>query len=249
MLPTVAMATNSWTKSPVSPLIMGGVHSKTYFRHLFLNHNKVKLAVKAVIKKDGLPSWVYSAAVSEVKARDIHVGYLKHGTKIGAMAWGPVLTKIMDNTRWNGSFKLPYYYVNASHSVLENGVMVMTTYRVALAKTCANPFVFKRTVRTVTRATAYRLVIEKRYGSVQGEPLSEWTFTGMAGGAAVNVMTGSNGTAFVGNFLPGAAIDLQEVIPVGGGWIAISPANGHYVGVMPSQDTTIVFVNAQRTPE
>jgi hypothetical protein len=247
MLPTVAMATNSWTKSPVSPLIVGGVHTKTYFRHLFLEHTKVKLAVKAVIKADELPSWVYKAAVSEVKARDIHVGYLKHGTNIGAMAFGPVITKILNHTQWNGSRSLPYYYVDASNAVLISGVMVTTTYRVALAKTCANPFVFKRTVTRIP--VVHNLYIEKRYGSVTGELLAEWHVTGTVGGVAVDKWTTSSGPVLVGSYLAGTAIDLQEAFPEQGAWFAISPNNGHYVGTMPAQDLTVIFVNAQDIPD
>ena len=41
--PATALGFN-WTKSPVSPLVRGGIHSQAKFEHLFLNSSRVRSA-------------------------------------------------------------------------------------------------------------------------------------------------------------------------------------------------------------
>jgi hypothetical protein len=245
LLPTTALAYN-WYRSPESPLVPGGVHSKAEFKHVFLYHKRVSSAVKGVLAADHAPSWVYGAALAQVKAGKIYSGSLPRGTKVGAMAFGPHTTKIIKGTVWKGSSRLPYYYVNASRSVVTNSIRVTTTYKVALAKTCGNPFVLGPFVTTTRVAVpTYNLYIEKRSGSMQGPRLNNWQVTGTVGGAAVDKLTSDEGLVLVGSFPAGAQIDLQEVIPVDSGWIPDSPPNGHYTGVMPATDLTITFINHQ----
>jgi hypothetical protein len=245
LLPTTALAYN-WRRSPESPLVVGGVHSAAAFKHLFLNHKKVYSAVKGVLKADHAPSWVYGAAVTQVKAGAIHSGSLPRGTNVGAMAFGPHTTKIIKGTVWRGAKNLPYYYVNATRSVVTDGVRVNTTYKVALAKTCCNPFVLGPFVtRTRVAVPTYNLYIEKRYGSVTGDRLSGWSVTGTVGGAAVDKLTSSEGLVLVGTYPAGTAYNLQEVVPETGGWIHISPSDGIFTGEMPAQDLVLTFVNAQ----
>jgi hypothetical protein len=245
LLPSTALAYN-WRSSPRNPLVVGGVHSKAEFKHLFLYHKKVNSAVKGVLAVDHAPSWVYGAALAQVKAGAIHSGTLPHGTKLGAMAYGRHTTRIVNNTVWTGHKSLAYYWVNATRSVVVDGVRVDTTYRVALAKPCCNPFVLGPFVtRTPVVVPTYNLYIEKREGSVDGNLLAEWNVTGTVGGAAVNKWT-LNAPVLVGSYPAGTAYDLQEVIPVESSWYAVSPTDGRFVGVMPAQDLTLTFVNAQR---
>jgi hypothetical protein len=243
LLPTTALAYN-WRRSPESPLVVGGVHSTAAFKHLFLYHKKVYAAVKGVLKADHAPSWVYGAAVNQVKAGAIYSGSLPRGTKVGAMAFGPHTTKIIKGTVWRGTKSLPYYYVNATRSVVTDGVRVDTTYKVALAKTCCNPFVLGPFVtRTRVAVPTYNLYIEKRNGAVDGNLLAEWNITGTVGGVAVSVWTNSSSPTLVGSYPAGAAIDLSEVPQ--SNWSPVSPSEGHFSGVMPAHDETITFVNQE----
>jgi hypothetical protein len=243
VLPTTALAYN-WYRSPESPLVPGGVHSKAEFKHVFLYHKRVSSAVKGVLAADHAPSWVYGAAVTQVRAGRIYSSSLPRGTKVGAMAFGPHTTKIIKGTVWKGSSRLPYFYVNATQSVVTNGIRVTTTYKVALAKTCGNPFVLGPFVtRTRVAVPTYNLYIEKRYGSMQGRRLNNWAVTGTVGGVAVDKLTSDEGLVLVGTFPAGAKIDLQEIMPDGGGWIVDSPPDGHYTGLMPAADLTITFIN------
>jgi hypothetical protein len=162
------------------------------------------------------------------------------------MAFGPHTTKIIKGTVWKGSKSLPYYYVNASRSVVTNSVRVTTTYKVALAKTCGNPFVLGPFVtRTRVAVPTYNLYIEKRYGSATGDRLAGWEVTGTVGSAAVDKLTSGSDLVLVGSYPAGTAYNLHEVVPENGGWIHISPTDGIFTGVMPAQDLVLTFVNAQ----
>jgi hypothetical protein len=240
ILPASALGLN-WSRSPVSPLVPGGVHSVAKFEHLLLHSTKVRSAVKGVIKADGLPSWVFSAAVAQAKAGHVHSAFLHPGTHIGAMAFGPVVTKIVTHTVWTGEWNLPYYYVRASHSVVQGGFTVVTSYRVALAKTCGNPFVFGRTV-TRTPLT-YDLYIEKRSVSTTGTLLGGWEVTGTVGAAPIDVTTNASGATLVGSFAVGTAYNLTEVLKPS--WVIVSPTGGNWTGVMPAGDLTLIFVNRE----
>ena len=240
LLPTTALAYN-WYRSPESPLVPGGVHSKAEFKHVFLYHKRVSSAIKGVLAANHAPSWVWGAALAQVKAGKIYSGSLPRGTKIGAMAFGPHTTKIIKGTVWKGSSRLPYYYVNATRSVTTNSIKVTTTYKIALAKTCGNPFALGPYVTTTRVAVpTYNLYIEKR-GSIQGPRLNAWQVTGTVGGVAVDKLTSDEGLVLVGAFPAGTQIDLQETMQ--SGWIPDSPVDGHFVGTMPAQDMTVTFIN------
>ena len=139
--PGTALGFN-WTKSPVSPLVPGGIHSEARFESLFLNSSKVRSAIKAVLKADKLPSWVFAAAVQAVQAGDVHSTSLAYGTNIGFMAFGPNKTKLVGDTVWKGKGHLPYYYVRATKVTHQGNFTITTSYRVCMAKTCGNPFAF-----------------------------------------------------------------------------------------------------------
>ncbi|MDR3685658.1 MAG: hypothetical protein P4L93_01685 [Coriobacteriia bacterium] len=241
-IPGTAFGFN-WVHSPTSPLVVGGVHSHAKFTSLMLHSSRVKKAVKMVLKADGDPSWVYGAAIAEVKAGAIHSAFLAHGTRIGAMAFGPKWIKLAMDTRWMGSFKLPYYYVNASNSVTENGFLVTTTYRVALSKTCANPFVFGRTV--TRKQILFKLYVEKRENTADGPQLGSWEITGTVGTDKYDSFTSTTTPTLIGSFAPGTPYSLGEVLQEG--WTQLTPAEGPFTGTMPSNDLTLIFVN--RPPE
>jgi hypothetical protein len=241
VLPTTALAYN-WTRSPVSPLVVGGVHSEGSFKHVILNHKRVQLAIKGVMAADHTPSWVYAAAISQVQAGDIHSSSLGRGTNIGAMAFGPRTTKIVKNTVWRGNGRLPYYYVNATQSVVQDGYRIDTTYRVALAKTCGNPFVTGPTVtRTLVVTPVYNLYVEKRRDSLTGPRLAGWSISGTAGGKSIDEVTSSEDKVLIGSYPAGTAYSVQEDSRVG--WSIVSPAEGIFIGNMPAQDLTLTFVN------
>lgn len=247
VLPSSALAYD-WTRSPVNPLVSGGVHSKAKFKTLMTSSNKVRSAVKGVIKADKYPSWVFAAAVKAAAAGNIHSATLSPGTHIRAMGFGVNRTHIVKNTVWAGKRHLPYYYVNASNAVTENGALVTTTYRVCLAKTCANPFVFgRRVARTAQRPTpVYNLYIEKRSGSTEGQRLGGWEVTGTVGAQSVDVQTTDTASTLVGQFAAGTAYSLSEVRQ--NGWVVISPVSpvpGNFSGTMPASDLTLVFVNGR----
>lgn len=238
ILPATALGSN-WSRSPVSPLVPGGVHSTAKFESLVLHSTKVRSAIKRVISADGLPSWVFSAAVAQTAAGHVHSADLHPGTHIGAMAFGPVVTKVILNTIWTGAKNLPYYYVLAAHSVVQSGFTVTTSYRVCLAKTCGNPFVFGRTV-TRTPLT-YNLYIEKRSDTTTGTLLGGWEVTGTVGVTSIDTTTSATGPKLIGSFRAGTTYDLTEVLQAT--WIILSPTNGNFTGVMPTSDVTLIFVN------
>jgi hypothetical protein len=237
--PSSAMA-YSWKRSPVNPLIKGGVHTEADFAKLLTTSTKARSAFKRVIRADGYPSWVFSAAVAQAAAGDIHSASLAPGTKIGAMAFGIKVTRIVKNTTWAGNGRLPYYYVRASKTTTEGAFLVTRTYRVAASKTCANPFVLPGS--TTRRSILRRLFVEKR---AQGQLnlLAGWHITGTVGGKAIDVTTSATEATLVGEFAPGTAYDLSEVIPADSGWIPISPEGGRYAGTMPAEDLTLTYVN------
>lgn len=238
ILPATALGFN-WSRSPVSPLVPGGVHSVARFEHVVLHSTKVRSAIKRVIAADGLPSWVFSAATAQTAAGHVHSSDLHTGTHIGAMAFGPVVTRIVKNTVWTGAKDLPYYYVLATHSVVQSGFTVVTSYRVCLAQTCGNPFVFGRTV-TRTPLT-YNLYIEKRSDTTTGTLLGGWEVTGTVGVASIDATTSASGPTLIGSFTAGTAYDLSEVLQAE--WVIVSPADGNFTGVMPAAPLTLIFVN------
>jgi hypothetical protein len=231
----------NWSKSPVDPLVVGGVHSTAKFESLVLHSSRVRTAIKRVIKADGMPSWVFASAVAQTTAGTVHSALLHPGTKIGAMAFGPHVTRVIKGTVWTGSFNLPYYYVLASRTVVAGGFSVTTTYRVCLAKTCGNPFVFDRKVTST--ALTYNLYIEKRSGSVEGPLLGGWEVTGTVGAASIDTSTSASGPVLVGSYPAGTAYNLAEVLQPD--WAIVSPAGGDFAGVMPSQDLTLTYVNQE----
>ena len=244
VLPSTALAYN-WRSSPGNPLVVGGVHSKAEFRHLFLYHKRVNTAVKDVLRADHAPSWVYGAALKKVKAGAIYSGTLRRGTKLGAMAFGRHTTRIVNHTVWMGRKPLPYYWVNASRSVVVDGVRVTTTYKVAMAKPCGNPFVLGPFVtRTPVVVPTYNLYIEKRIDNPTGvgSRLNNWQVTGTVGGAAVDKLTSSDGLVLVGSYPAGTPYDLRETLQQG--WYIVSPSEGRFTGVMPAQDLTLTFLNS-----
>jgi hypothetical protein len=241
VLPTTALAYN-WYRSPESPLVVGGIHSTGAFKHVVLNHRRVQLAIKDVLAADHAPSWVYAVAISAVKAGAIRSDSLPRGKNIGAMAFGPHTTRIVKNTVWRGTGRLPYYYVNSTQSVVQNGYRVDTTYRVALAKTCGNPFVLGP---YVTRTPVmYNLYVEKRSSSATGPRLAGWIIRGTVGTKSVEAVTSSSDKVLVGSFPAGTAIDLSEgEAPGQGVWNHVTPADGRFITTMPAQDMTLTFVN------
>jgi hypothetical protein len=155
------------------------------------------------------------------------------------MAFGPRVTIIVKHTVWTGKKNLPYYYVLATRSVVQNDFNVTTSYRVCLAKTCGNPFVFGRTV--TRRALKHNLYIEKRRDSTEGALLGGWEVTGTVGVASIDATTSASGPKLVGSFAAGTAYDLTEVLQQG--WVIVSPNGGNFTGVMPAGDLTLIFVN------
>jgi hypothetical protein len=245
VLPSGALAYN-WDKSPVNPLIKGGVHSTAKFRQLMTSSGKVRAAVRGVIKVDKYPSWVFAAAVKQAAAGSIHSASLRHGARIGAMGFGLKTTKIVDNTVWTGNGHLPYYYVNASNTVVQSGYNVTTTYKVCLAKTCANPFLLSRRVTRTVIADApqvYNLYIEKRRNTEDGQRLGGWEVTGTVGAQSVSVTTTDTAATLVGQFPAGTQYTLNETVQ--GNWQPVSPQTGTLSGTMPASDLTLVFVNEE----
>jgi hypothetical protein len=248
-LPSSAFAYN-WTKSPVDPLIQGGVHSKAKFTKLLTSSKKVRSNLKAVIKADGYPSWVFDAAVQQAASGKVYSGVLGRGTAVGSMGFGLKKARIVNKTVWKGKGRLPYYYVNVSQTTTEGAFLTTTSFRVCLAKTCANPFVIGRRVtrRAIQQSPqVYNLYVEKRNGSLQGPLMSEWEVTGTvtwdASPQPVDVWTSSEGPTLVGQFPAGATYDLHEVLV--GNWQPVSPGGDHQTGTMPAQDLTLVFVNEE----
>jgi len=243
LMPASVLAYN-WTKTPVSPLVPGGVWSTKTFKHVVLNHKKVYTALKDIVRINNMPSWVYTSAIAETVAGDIHSANLPVGTRIGAMGFGPNKTTIVDNTVWRGSKKLPYYYVDAAKTVVEGEWNVTRTYRVCLAKPCGNPFVLGKTItRTRVAVPMYNLYIEKLNGRQQQIRQSGWHVVGTIGGVAVDAVTSSDGPVLVGSYPAGTAYSLHEVLQ--DGWDIVTPPKGEFIGTMQTQDLTLTFVNEQ----
>ncbi len=234
VLPSTALA-YSWTKTPVSPLIKGGVHSKAAFIKLLTSSAKERNAIKAVIKADGYPSWVFDAAVAEAKAGKVYSSNLKRGTFIGAMAFGPNRTKIEKKTTWRGKSSLPYYYVTVSQSTTQGAVVVTESYLVCVAKACANPFVLKR---TVTTRPLYGLWVEIRDGGPNGPQLADWTINGEVNGRSVQILTKSGGPTLVGYYPAGTTYGFEATVP--NFWI-VQPT-GVVSGVLGAQDVTLEWI-------
>jgi hypothetical protein len=227
-----------WTKSPVNPLVKGGVHSTAKFKKLVTSNSKVRSAMRGVIKADKYPGWVFSAATKQAAAGNIHSSSLKHGSRIGAMGYGLKKTRIVRNTIWNGNGHLPYYYVYANRTVVESGYYVTTSYRVCLAKTCANPFIISR---RVTRAPANgNLFVETR--DVNNVRVGGVPITGTVGTQSISVQTTDTAPTPLGQFPVGTPYDLSPGAP---GVVGEStPLPGHLTGTVPAGDFTIVFVSA-----
>jgi hypothetical protein len=243
VLPATALGYN-WKKSPVSPLIPGGVKSKSAFTKL-LGKKKVADAVKGVLKDDKYPSWVYSAALAQAKAGHISSDSLPRGARIGAMAFGPKTTKIEKNTVWLGTGRLPYFYVVASRVVVEDNMNVTTSYRVCLAKTCSNPFAFGSKVSTSAVSppvnNTANLYVEKRMDSLEGTRLAGWEVTGTVNGVPVDVFTNDSAPVLVGSYQIGSTYDLTEVQQAG--WDVVT---GEVTGtVTGTSDIVVTLVNKQ----
>lgn len=246
VLPSSALAAYNWTKSPVNPMVKGGVHSTTKYRQLMTSSGKIRSALRKVIKADKYPSWVFDAAVKKAAAGDIHSASLAKGSRIGAMAFGLKKTRIVNNTVWAGNGRLPYYYVNASNTVVEGGYNVTTTYKVCLAKTCANPFVLgRRVTRTVAVAQSpqvYSLYVDT-FDSTEGTMrIGGIDVTGTVGAQTVSVTTTDTAPTLIGQFPAGTAYDLtQGLLPFG--LVPFTPSGGIFTGTMPASDLTLEFMN------
>jgi hypothetical protein len=244
VLPSSALA-YQWTRSPVNPLVKGGVHSKTKFRQLMTSSAKVRTAMRKVIKADKYPSWVFDAAVKKAAARDIHSASLARGSRIGAMGFGLKTTRIVKHTAWAGNGRLPYYYVNASNTVVEGSFSVTTTYRVALAKTCANPFVLsRRATRTPVAQSpqVYNLYVDTFETGEGTMRMGGVDVTGTVGAQSVSVTTTDTAPTLIGQFPAGAAYTLTEgLLP--SGFMPYTPSGGTFTGTMPANDLTLEFVN------
>lgn len=240
VLPTSALAYD-WTKSPVNPLVKGGVHSTAKFKSLMSSNSKVRSALRGVIKADKYPGWVFSAATKQAAAGNVHSSSLKRGARIGAMAFGLKKTKIIKNTIWKGKGRLPYYYVDASRTVVESGYNVTTTFKVSLSKTCANPFVMgRRVTRTpVLPQPPATHTLRARVIDGSGNPVSEWQITGQVGTETVDAVTGSDGSIDLGSFAPGTEYNLAPSLS--GGVIELEGSAGH-TGTMPDSDLTLTFL-------
>lgn len=248
VLPSAALG-YQWTHTGGSPLIVGGVHSKAKFKSLLLHSSKERNAIKGVLKRDGYPSWVFDAAVAQAAAGNIHTNSLAPGTKIHTMAYGPKKTKYALNTVWNGTGRLPYFYVNVSRTIIQGGLQVTTTFKVALGQICANPFVFSRHVKTTQVSPPlgnFNLYIEKRQDSLEGTRLAGWEVTGTVGDTSVDTTTSDSGPVLVGVFAAGTPYDLSEILQQG--WEIVSPAGGNFTGTMPAADLTLTFVNRVTPP-
>jgi len=250
LFPAVALGFN-WRESPVSPLVSGGVHSTAKFKQVFLHNSRVVKAIKGVIKADNDPSWVYSAAAAQVKAGKIFQASLATNTHIGAMAFGPRVTKIVKKTVWTDNERLPYYYAIASRSVVSNGFRITTSYRVCLAKTCGNPFVF---MKKVTKSSVspplpdtFALYVDKYQDSQEGTRLAGWEVTGTVLDGSlvttVDVTTTDTASTLVGYFDVGSTYDLTEIGQPG--WAPVPGFPSEVTGVMPDGDVHVVFVNQQ----
>jgi hypothetical protein len=245
VLPSSALA-YQWTKSPVNPLVKGGVHSKVKFRQLMTSSGKVRAAMRKVIKADKHPYWVFEAAAKKAAAGDIHSASLARGARIGAMGFGLKTTRIVNNTAWAGKGRLPYYYVNASKTVVDNGYNVTTTYKVCLAKTCANPFVLSRRVtrKAVEQSPqVYSLYVDTQATGEGTWPMGGIDVTGTVGAQSVSVTTTDTAPTLIGQFPAGTAYDLTEILF--GNWQAVNPGSGNQSGTMPDHDLTLVFINEE----
>jgi hypothetical protein len=160
------------------------------------------------------------------------------------MGFGLKKARIVNNTIWKGKGRLPYYYVNASQTTTETGFVVTTTFKVCIAKTCANPFVIGRRVtrRAIEQTpTVYNLYVEKRDGSLQGSLMADWEVTGTVNAQAVDAWTNAEAPTLIGQFPAGTAFDLHEVLQ--GKWEPVVEGGDHQSGTMPAHDLTISFVN------
>jgi hypothetical protein len=242
MLPASALAHN-WSKSPADPLVKGGVHSKAKFTSLLSSNAKVRKALRGVLKADGYPSWVFDAAVAQAKKGNIYSGSLNTGAKIGAMAFGTKKTVIKKNTIWTGDGHLPYYYVYASQTVLENGYNVTTTYRVCLAKTCANPFAFKRQVTRrlapPTTHSLYMRVISQQPILTESVTYVSQNVTGTVGADSIDMMSSDSTYTLVGSYPTGTPYSLK--LNLSGPWGPQWPTDGLIEGNMPDADTYLDF--------
>jgi hypothetical protein len=242
-LPSGALA-YQWTKSPVNPLIKGGVHSKAKFRQLLTSSGKVRAAVRGVAKVNKTPSWVFGAAVKEAAAGDIHSASLNSGAHIGAMGFGLKTTKIVNNTVWAGKGRLPYYYVEAANSVTEGGFVVTTIYKVCLSKTCANPFIIGRRITRTPVANSpqvYNLYIETRENT-DNIMIGGVEVTGTVGALPISVETTDSAPTLIGQFPAGTTYNLTEVT-LPSGYMPYDPASGNLTGTMPASDLTLTFIN------
>jgi hypothetical protein len=249
VLPSGALAVTKWSKSPVSPLINGGVHSKARFTQLLTTNTKVRSAVKAVIKADKYPSWVFGAAVAQAKLGHISSDSLAPGQGIGAMAFGPVTTEIDKDTVWVGKGHLPYYYVVASKTATEGAFLVTRAYKVCLAKTCSNPFVLALPV--VRKPITFQLYVETREPLLTvvapGPRIGGIEVTGTVGSVPIDVTTTNTAATFLGSFAVGTPIHLGQAPNVN--WTPANPVSGMWDLVMPSSDTTVTFVDEFNTPQ
>lgn len=259
VLPSSALAAYKWTKSPVNPMVKGGVHSTTKFRQIMTSSGKVRSAMRKVIKADKYPSWVFAAAAKKAAAGDIHSASLARGARIGAMAFGLKKTRIVNNTVWAGNGRLPYYYVNASNTVVQGGYNVTTTYKVCLAKTCANPFVLgRRVTRTVAVAQSpqvYSLYVDT-FEDVDGLRIGGVEVTGTVGAQTVSVTTTDTAPTLIGQFAAGTAYSLTQGVlppqaPPGPQPTGVTPYTtslGILTGTMPAHDVTLEFMNTLELP-
>lgn len=246
VLPSSALAAYKWTKSPVNPMVKGGVHSTTKFRQIVTSSGKVRSAMRKVIKADKYPSWIFAAAEKKAAAGDIHSASLPKGSRIGAMAFGLKQTRIVNNTVWAGKGRLPYYYVNASNTVVEGGYNVTTTYKVCLAKTCANPFVFgRRVTRTVAVAQSpqvFSLYVDTFDATEGTYRLGGVEVTGTVGAQSVSVTTTDTAPTLIGQFPAGTPYILtQGLLPLS--LVPDAPSGGIFTGTMPANDFTLEFMN------
>jgi hypothetical protein len=246
VLPSSALAAYKWTKSPVNPMVKGGVHSTAKFRQIMTSSGKVRSAMRKVIKADKYPSWVFDAAVKKAAAGDIHSASLARGSRIGAMAFGLKKTRIVNDTVWAGRGRLPYYFVNASKTVVQGGFNVTTTYKVCLAKTCANPFVLgRRVTRTAVVAQTpqvYSLYVDTFATGEGTMRIGGIEVTGTVGAQSVSATTTDTAPTLIGQFPAGTAYNLtQGLLPFG--LVPFTPSGGIFTGTMPAHDLTLEFVN------
>lgn len=237
VVPSSAVA-YQWTRSPVDPLIQGGVHSKSKFRRYLASSTKVRSAIRAVIKADRYPGWVLDAAARKAAAGHIHTTSLKRGSRIGAMAFGTNRTKTVKNTVWAGKGRLPYYYVYAGKTVVQNGYSVTTTFKVCLAKSCANPFVIGRRVSRV--ASRHNLFVDTRDND--NLRVGGFLINGVVGTQTVSVQTTDTAATLIGQFPVGTPYSLGVGQPGAPSSLVTTP--GYLTGTMPASDLTLTFTVA-----